>query len=126
MSKTISDRIAVRDTSEADYISVLRALGYEVRPNKRMFRRLSMRKSGSDQPFAGVPDMSCAKDAALYLTPRRTGGRFIEIIQSSADPYGYWHARFLSYSGDSDRYGSASSNSLGAAMWAAYAASEGL
>ena len=120
-----SHNIAQLNETVLDYDEVLTALGYEVRPNKRMFRRLSMRPLGKEnRSFVGVPDMRNARDAELYLRPSVTNGRFVEISQSSSDCDGYWSARFMSY--DGKEIGNASSSSLGAAMWAAFAKSKGL
>lgn len=96
------------------YREVLEAMGFEVRDNARMFRRLSMRSAGSIR-FTGVPDFFSASDAALYLTPEKQGGRFIGIRQSQVG----WAARWLRYDANADST-VASADGLGAAMWAAF------
>lgn len=99
---------------KGSYRAVLEAMGFEVRDNARMFRRLSIASTGSIR-FTGVPDFFSASDAALYLTPEKRGGRFIDISQSQVG----WTAQWLRYGAGAES-SVASSDSLGAAMWAAF------
>ena len=118
--KDAASRIAVQSATNEDYERVLDVMGYEVRPHARFFRRLAKRRKDSNDTFSSVPCLRDASDAALYLVAGRTDGRFIEISQSATQ----WSARWMSY--DNVTVGNASSVSLGAAMWAAYAKAKGL
>lgn len=110
---SISERITNNRATNEDYEAVLNALGFAVRPHGRMFRRMQMRSNlRHGASWQGVPDMSCPKDAALFL------GRY-QKFEIANDPSGWWtvvcREKFK-----------AVSLSLGSAMWAAYVASLGL
>lgn len=108
----LQQRIANSLATNDDYIAVLGSLGYEVREHQRMFRRLCKRKFGSNHSFSGVPNLTSADDADLYLH------RVPNYCVDASCVAGVWYVDVEAADG---KHYYAHSSRLGCAMWAAYA-----
>jgi hypothetical protein len=110
-------RIESGEYTGDDLVAIMGLLGFEVRPHRRT--RYACRPIGEGGHFQSLPHLRSAHDAELWLRPERTGGRFDDMGQ---DEDGTWYASFLSKTFGND-YGN--SGTLGLAMFAAFARSEG-